>query len=49
MVDKFVNLLIEDLGKYNNYNENQIEQMKYVSRVFVYELIKLILVLLIFS
>lgn len=48
MIDKFVNLLIDDLGKYNNYNKNQIEQMKYVSRVLAYEFIKFILVLLIF-
>lgn len=48
MMDKFVNLLIDDLGKYNNYNKNQIEQMKYVSRVLAYEFIKFILVLLIF-
>lgn len=48
MVDKFVNLLVDDLGKYNNYDENQIEQMKYVSRVLVYEFIKFVLVLLIF-
>ncbi|MBS6184646.1 MAG: accessory gene regulator B family protein [Clostridium celatum] len=48
MIDKFVNLLIDDLGKYNNYDENQIEQMKYVSRVLIYEFIKFVLILLIF-
>ena len=33
MIEKIVNCLIEDLGKHNNYNEIQIEQMKYVTKV----------------
>ncbi len=49
MVEKFVNYLIEDLVKHNNYNEVQIEQMKYVTKVITYEFIKFILILLIFS
>ena len=49
MIEKIVNCLIEDLGKHNNYNEIQIEQMKYVTKVITYELIKFTLILLIFS
>ena len=48
MVEKLVNYLIEDLGKHNNYSEIQIEQMKYVTKVITYEMIKFILILLIF-
>ena len=49
MIEKFTNWLIDDLGRHNNYNEIQIEQMKYVTKVITYEIIKLILTLLIFS
>ena len=44
MVEKLVNYLIEDLGKHNNYSEIQIEQMKYVTKVITYEMIKFILI-----
>ena len=48
MIDKIINWFIRDLQKHNNYNEIQLEQMKYFMKVTTYEFIKLVLVLLIF-
>ena len=48
MIDKIINWFIRDLQKHNNYNEIQVEQMKYFIKVTTYEFIKLVLVLLIF-
>ncbi|MDU2290039.1 MAG: accessory gene regulator B family protein [Clostridium celatum] len=48
MIDKIINWFIRDLQKHNNYNEIQVEQMKYFMKVTTYEFIKLVLVLLIF-
>ena len=48
MLDRIINYFINDLQKYNNYNEIQVEQMKYCIKVITYEFVKLVSVLLIF-
>lgn len=49
MVEKLAHILISNLAKYNNYNNVQKEQMNYVLKVLLYEMIKFILAILIFS
>lgn len=49
MLEKLIYKFIDDLGEYNNYTVNQIEQAKYTIKVLVYEFIKISLILLIFS
>lgn len=47
MIKKVVEFFVNDLAKHNNYDEVQKEQMNYVLRVLLYEIIKIIVVLLI--
>ncbi|EOR20037.1 accessory gene regulator B superfamily protein [Clostridium sartagoforme AAU1] len=49
MVEKLIYRFVEDLGKYNNYNNDQIEQAKYALKILVYEIIKFSLIIFIFS
>lgn len=48
-MDKVIKLIIKDLSTYNNYSNEQIEQMEYTLKILVYELIKLSFIVLIFS
>lgn len=49
MVNKFAKWLVKDLARCNNYDEAQQEQMLYILRILMYELIKLIIILILFS
>lgn len=49
MVEKLIYRFVEDLGKYNNYNDDQIEQAKYALKILVYEIIKFSIIIFIFS
>lgn len=49
MIEKFSKSIINDLSKYNNYTKEQQEQMEYTLRVLSYELIKGIIIIIIFS
>lgn len=49
MIEKFIYRFVDSLGEYNNYNEEQVEQVKYSLKVIVYELIKIIFLIIIFS
>ena len=44
MIKKLSRNIIGDLSKYNNYTEEQEEQMEYTLRVFLYEVIKIIII-----
>ena len=45
MVDKFAKWFVKDLARCNNYNEVQQEQILYILRILMYELITLIIIL----
>lgn len=49
MIETFIYRFVDSLGEYNNYNEEQVEQVKYSLKVIVYELIKIIFLIIIFS
>ena len=49
MIEKLIYRFVDSLSEYNNYNEDQVEQIKYSLKVIVYELIKIILLITIFS
>ena len=49
MIEKLIYRFVDNLSEYNNYNEDQVEQIKYSLKVIVYELIKIILLIIIFS
>lgn len=48
MVERIIDWFVSDLQKHNNYDEIQIEQIKYVLKVITYEFIKIMVLLLIF-
>lgn len=47
MIKNIVNLIVNDLSKYANYNNDQKEQVEYSLTIMIYELIKSILLSLI--
>lgn len=49
MIEKFSKNIIRDLSKYNNYTKEQEEQMEYTLRVISYEIIKSMIILMMFS
>ena len=49
MIEKLICKFVDNLGKSNNYNEQQIEQIKYTLKVMLFEIIKLSLTIIIFS
>lgn len=49
MLEKLIYKFVDNLGEYNNYTVEQIEQAKYSIKVIVYEIIKILLILIIFS
>ena len=49
MVEKIICRFVDGLSKYNNYNNDQIEQVNYVLKVLAYEIIKFSLIIFIFS
>lgn len=49
MLEKLIYRFVDDLGRYNNYNNEQIEQVKYALKIFLYEIIKFVLIIFIFS
>lgn len=49
MIERFIYKFVEDLGEYNNYSNEQIEQVKYTLKSIIFEVIKLSLTIIIFS
>ncbi|WP_411169979.1 accessory gene regulator B family protein [Clostridium sp. MB05] len=49
MVEKLIYRCVENLGEYNNYSNEQIEQSKYALKIIVYEFVKILLIISIFS
>ena len=47
MVKKITKLVVNDLSKYANYNNDQKEQIEYSLTIIIYELIKFIFLMLI--
>lgn len=48
MIEKLLYKFVDNIGEYNNFTNEQIEQAKYSLKVIVYEIIKLLLLILIF-
>ncbi|MBE6053398.1 MAG: accessory regulator AgrB [Clostridium sartagoforme] len=48
MLENLIYSFIENIGEYNNYTVDQIDQAKYSLKLIVYEIIKMGLILLIF-
>lgn len=49
MVEELICKFADNLGKSNNYSEQQIEQIKYTLKVILFEIIKLSLTVILFS
>ena len=49
MLESLVYKFVENIGNYNNYTVDQMEQAKYSVKIIVYEVIKIIAVILVFS
>lgn len=49
MLESLVYKFVENIGNYNNYTVDQMEQAKYSVKIIVYEAIKIIAVILVFS
>lgn len=49
MIERFIYKFVEDLGEYNNYSNEQIEQVKYTLKSIIFEVIKLSLTIIVFS
>ena len=48
MIEKLLYKFVDNIGEYNNFTNEQIEQAKYSLKVIVYEIIKFLLLILIF-
>jgi accessory gene regulator B len=48
-MEKLIYKFVDNLGEYNNFTNEQIEQSKYALKVAIYELIKIFLIISIFS
>ena len=49
MIESLIYKFIENIGKYNNYTYEQMEQVKYSIKVIIYEALKIIFTILFFS
>lgn len=49
MIRKFIKKFIKDICEYNNYDEELCEQIQYTAMVFVFEFIKLLSVIILFT
>ena len=49
MIERLIYKFVDNLGKSNNYNAQQIEQIKYILKVMLFEIIKLSLTVILFS
>ena len=49
MIEKLLCKFVENIGEYNNFTKDQIEQSIYSLKVITYEIIKMLLILIIFS
>ena len=49
MLEALIYNFIDNIGEYNNYTDEQLEQAKYSLKVLVYEVIKMVLIVLLFS
>lgn len=49
MIEKFIYKFVDDLGEYNNYSNEQIEQIKYTLKAIIFEVIKLSFTIIVFS
>lgn len=49
MIERFIYKFVDDLGEYNNYSNEQIEQIKYTLKAIMFEVIKLSLTIIVFS
>ena len=49
MLENLINKVVEDLAKYNNYTIEEVEIAKYTLKVILYEIIKILLIVFIFS
>lgn len=49
MLESLIYKFVENIGNYNNYTSDQMEQAKYSVKIIVYEIIKVITIILVLS
>ena len=49
MLRKKLDYFVEDICKYNNFTQDKTEEIQYVMRVMMYEIFKIITIIIIFS
>lgn len=48
-VEKKIDCFVEDICKYNNFTQEKTEEIQYVMRLMMYEILKIITIIIIFS
>ena len=48
-VEKKINYFVEDICKYNNFTQDKTEEIQYVMRLMMYEILKIITIIIMFS
>lgn len=49
MLRKKLDYFVEDICKYNNFTQDKTEEIHYVMRVMMYEIVKIITMIIVFS
>ena len=49
MIRKKIDCFVEDICKYNNFTQETTEEIQYVMRLMMYEMFKIIAIIIIFS
>ncbi len=49
MLRKKLDYFVEDICKYNNFTQDKTEEIQYVMRVMMYEIVKIITIIIVFS
>ena len=49
MLRKKLDYFVEDICKYNNFTQDKTEEIQYVMRVMMYEIVKIITMIIVFS
>lgn len=49
MFNKYINNIVKNIGEASNYNKEQFEIVEYVTKVILYEVIKILFILIVFS
>lgn len=49
MIEKLIYKFVDNIGEFNNFNDTQLEQARYTFKVLIYEIIKFVILAIIFA